>query len=85
MIFFRFCSLLGYLWSLSLFPSTTSGYFCSELIASAYQRMGILKSEVPSNNFLPSHFADVLSEHLKEGNVDEIVMFKYPQEFVEKE
>jgi len=34
-----------------------SSLFCSQLIAAAYQRVGILSSDVHSNNFLPSDFA----------------------------
>lgn len=33
------------------------GYFCSELVASAYKKAGILPSDVPSSNYWPGNFA----------------------------
>jgi hypothetical protein len=33
-----------------------SGVFCSELVAAAYQRMGLLAGGVSSNNYMPGHF-----------------------------
>ncbi|CAG9315016.1 unnamed protein product [Blepharisma stoltei] len=34
------------------------GFFCSELVAAAYQRIGIMKSDVIPSYFWPSYFAD---------------------------
>jgi len=34
-----------------------SSIFCSELIAAAYKRMGLLDNSIPSNNYLPVDFA----------------------------
>jgi len=31
-------------------------YFCSQLVAVAYQRMGLLSKDMPANLFLPVHF-----------------------------
>mmetsp|Transcript_26466 Transcript_26466/g.41200 ORF Transcript_26466/g.41200 Transcript_26466/m.41200 type:complete len:354 (-) Transcript_26466:61-1122(-) len=63
----------------SLFQSNeeddTTSLFCSQLIVAAYQQMGIVKNETLSNNFLPSHFADNISEHLCLGELDKIVNF----------
>jgi len=33
-----------------------SSYFCSQLVAAAYQRMGLLSSSMPATNYLPSDF-----------------------------
>ncbi len=35
----------------------TSSLFCSELVAEAYQQMGLLASDVPSNEYTPADFA----------------------------
>ena len=35
-----------------------SSLFCSELIAEAYQRMGLLDSSLPSNEFTPKDFSE---------------------------
>eukprot|EP01090_Pellita_catalonica_P013749 TRINITY_DN3333_c0_g1_i3.p1 TRINITY_DN3333_c0_g1~~TRINITY_DN3333_c0_g1_i3.p1 ORF type:complete len:779 (-),score=169.29 TRINITY_DN3333_c0_g1_i3:15-2351(-) len=32
--------------------------FCSQLVAAAYQRMELMPSDIPANNFLPSNLAD---------------------------
>jgi hypothetical protein len=34
-----------------------SSIFCSELMAAAYKRMGLLDNSIPSNNYLPADFA----------------------------
>jgi len=34
-----------------------SSIFCSQLIAAAYQRLGMIDPDLPSNNFVPSDFA----------------------------
>eukprot|EP00008_Paramoeba_atlantica_P010910 CAMPEP_0201484758 /NCGR_PEP_ID=MMETSP0151_2-20130828/8907_1 /ASSEMBLY_ACC=CAM_ASM_000257 /TAXON_ID=200890 /ORGANISM="Paramoeba atlantica, Strain 621/1 / CCAP 1560/9" /LENGTH=244 /DNA_ID=CAMNT_0047868565 /DNA_START=450 /DNA_END=1184 /DNA_ORIENTATION=- len=54
-----------------------SSFFCSQLIAAAYQKMGILKDEIPSNNYLPCHFEESISEHLTVGELDGLICFKY--------
>jgi hypothetical protein len=36
----------------------SSSFFCSQLIAEAYQRMGLLGKDIPSNMFLPVDFVD---------------------------
>ncbi len=35
-----------------------NSFFCSQLIAEAYQRMGLLSRELPSNAYLPVDFVD---------------------------
>ncbi len=37
----------------------TSSLFCSELVAEAYQQMGLLTLDIPSNEFTPADFADL--------------------------
>jgi len=44
-----------------------SSLFCSELIAEAYQRMGLLPSEPPSNEYTPKDFSDKGSLKLLRG------------------
>lgn len=38
-------------------PGSEEGFFCSELVASAYKHIGLLPSEVPASNYLPGDFA----------------------------
>ena len=47
---------------------TESGFFCSELVAEAYKRMGLLPDTVTSNKFLPGDFA---SSVFGRNNVDD--------------
>lgn len=44
-------------WQGSHVNEDLSSIFCSELIAAAYKRMGLLDNSIPSNNFLPVDFA----------------------------
>lgn len=56
---------------LSLFQNKQedlSSLFCSELVAAAYQRLNIFKSDRPSNTFTPDDFSSARdSEYLCEG------------------
>ena len=40
------------------FGEDLSSLFCSELVAEAYQRMGLLHPDVPSNSYTPADFAE---------------------------
>ena len=40
------------------------GYFCSELLASAYKKAGILPSEIDPSDYWPGHFAEERNLHL---------------------
>ena len=42
-----------------------SSLFCSQLIAAAYQRLGLISKEVCSNNFVPSDFATNFPRRIK--------------------
>ena len=42
-----------------------SSLFCSQLVAAAYQRFGLISQEVCSNNFVPSDFANNFQGELK--------------------
>lgn len=44
-----------------------SSVFCSELVAAAYQRMGLLPSEPPSNEYIPADFASEAGLNLLQG------------------
>ena len=38
-------------------PAQQKGFFCSELIASAYQRLGLLSDNVAASYYWPGHFS----------------------------
>ena len=40
------------------FGEDLSSLFCSELVAEAYQRMGLLREDIPSNSYDPNSFAE---------------------------
>ena len=61
-----------------------SSYFCSQLVADAYQKMGVLKTDVLSSNFLPKHFGKIDSDHLAAGRFGELVCFRYERDPEEK-
>jgi hypothetical protein len=44
-----------------------SSLFCSELVAEAYQRMGLLSEEQPSNEFTPKDFTEARGLQLMRG------------------
>jgi hypothetical protein len=44
-----------------------SSLFCSELVAEAYQRMGLLTEELPSNEYIPKDFSSEKSLSLELG------------------
>lgn len=46
-----------------------TSFFCSELIAEAYQQMRIISSEIPSNNFTPADFSST-SRYLRLKGTD---------------
>lgn len=56
---------------LSIFQNThedLSSIFCSELVAAAYQRMGIIKKDHPSHTYTPDDFSSERdSDFLCEG------------------
>lgn len=63
--------------------------FCSQLIAAAYQRLDIISKDIPSNNFVPSDFANDLQGQLKGARIDQtrkipsmrktVILFVYTQ------
>ena len=44
-----------------------SSLFCSELVAEAYQRVGLLSNKKPSNEYTPKDFTDGKKLSLPEG------------------
>lgn len=44
-----------------------SSIFCSELLAEAYQCLGLLSSAVPSNEYTPADFSALRLSHLENG------------------
>jgi hypothetical protein len=46
-----------------------SSLFCSEMVAEAYQRMGLLSEKKQSNEYTPKDFADVGKLELLRGNL----------------
>jgi hypothetical protein len=48
-------------------PSAVSGFFCSELVAEAYQRIGLIPlppQERTSNNYIPADFSALYSDRM---------------------
>lgn len=50
-----------------------SSLFCSELVAEAYQRLGLLPSAKPSNEYVPADFSEDRGLTLKKGKLGEEV------------
>lgn len=63
-------------WQGSHTSEDLSSIFCSELVAAAYKRMGLLSNDIPSNNFLPVDFAlpNNAKVKLTQGKLDKIRM-----------
>jgi hypothetical protein len=40
-------------------PATEKGFFCSELVAAAYKRVGLLPQDIPSSKYWPGDFAEI--------------------------
>jgi hypothetical protein len=53
-----------------------SSLFCSELVAEAYQRLGLLNDEKPSNEYTPSDFSEKKHLTLLEGRLGKEVFLK---------
>lgn len=53
-----------------------STLFCSELIAEAYQRMGLLDTTLPSSEYLPWHFSSKSNIKLLKGTLGPEVLIK---------
>ena len=47
-----------------------SSLFCSELVAEAYQRLGLLTDRKPSNEYTPGDFGDRAGLQLERGHLD---------------
>ncbi len=66
-------------WFLSFLRNThedLSSLFCSELVAAAYQRMGLISDKKLSNEYTPDDFASHRHIHLNFGRLE-------PEEYVE--
>ena len=50
--------------------------FCSELVAEAYQRLGLLGEEKPSNEYTPADFSADRRLELLKGSLDEEIFLK---------
>jgi len=62
-------------WQGSNTAEDLSSIFCSELVAAAYQRMGLMSAEVPSNNYVPADFAINNSKvKLEKGKLENLRM-----------
>ena len=48
-----------------------SSLFCSELVAEAYQQLGMLKNQKPSNEYVPADFSSLRELNLVKGKLDE--------------
>ena len=53
-----------------------SSLFCSELVAEAYQRMGLLSEQKPSNEYTPADFSQEKDLTLTQGSLGEEVLIK---------
>ncbi len=53
-----------------------SSLFCSELVAEAYQRIGLLSEDVPSNEYTPADLAEVQTSRI---NLNDVVYIEGSQ------
>ena len=61
---------ISYMQAILELPMTEdlTAVFCSELVAGAYKRMGLLPPEIPAGRYLPRHFASARGAPLKLRN-----------------
>ena len=53
-----------------------SSLFCSELVAEAYQRMGLLSEDKASNEYTPKDFSDAEKLKLLKGELSKEILIK---------
>ena len=53
-----------------------SSLFCSELVAEAYQRLGLLNNEKPSNEYTPADFSEKRGLELLRGKLEPEMIIK---------
>lgn len=53
-----------------------SSLFCSELVAEAYQRLGLLDESIPSNEYTPRDFSEKGKLKLLKGRLSEEILLK---------
>ena len=53
-----------------------SSLFCSELVAEAYQRLGLLSEEKPSNEYTPADFSEKRDIALLAGSLGPEIVIK---------
>lgn len=53
-----------------------SSLFCSEMVAEAYQRMGLLGDKPPSNEYIPKDFSDSGKLELLKGELSEEIVIQ---------
>ena len=53
-----------------------SSLFCSELVAEAYQRLGLINEDKPSNEYTPADFSEKKQLTLLEGTLGKEVLLK---------
>ena len=53
-----------------------SSLFCSELVAEAYQRLGLLSEDKPSNEYTPADFSEKNKMRLLIGSLGEEILIK---------
>ena len=53
-----------------------SSLFCSELVAEAYQRLGLISEDKPSNEYTPADFSEKKQLTLLEGTLGKEVLLK---------
>ncbi|KAL6059980.1 Centromere protein B [Balamuthia mandrillaris] len=51
-----------------------SKFFCSQLVAACYQRMGLLSTDIAATNFLPAHFEPCKRLKLLKGRLGEVMV-----------
>lgn len=51
-----------------------SSLFCSEMVAEAYQRMGLLGEDMPANEYTPKDFSDAFQLELLKGELSHEVV-----------
>lgn len=62
-------------------PGTEENFFCSELVASAYKKIGILPSNIPACFYWPGHFSDKYPLTLLQGSLRNEVVLDFKLQF----
>ena len=54
-----------------------NGYFCSELVASAYKNVGILPADIRESDYWPGNFADERPAHFINASLGQLTQINF--------